>query len=302
VLYELLLGRRPFAADSITTLVYQILHHDPLAEPADLGRLGEPLAGLLRDCLAKAPGDRIADGRALAARIRGLGTSEPPTSALPPPVAGHHELAPTPVAEPEPVAALPAASFRPLWRWIAGVAGVLVAAAAVVAVVSRSRVPAPAERPPEVHSSGLDEAAATPAAEASPPRVIAVPPATPSERPAASPTRAPARPTAAPVAPPATRAPRATPPISAMYYTRGEVEFHVDPETAVIVIDGDEIGTSDEWDGAGGGGVWRFADRRGVHYVEIRAPGHATAWVRITVTPVADEDPLEVEVDLEPGP
>ncbi len=305
VLYELLLGRRPFPAESITTLVYQILHHDPLTGPDDLGRLGEPLAGVLRDCLAKAPADRVTDGRTLAARLRAIAGTGSDAAALPDPVAGHHELAPTLVAEPEAVSAPPPPpARRRWWRWPAAGAAVLLGAALVVVALSRSRAPEPAAGPPEVHSSGLgaEGPSTTPppggdeeTAPAPDGGAMAVPP--PPAPAIATPTRSHARtvPTRT-----ATPAPRPTPPIRGMYYTPGGVEFHVDPETALIEIDGDVIGTSDEWDGAGGGGVWRFPGRRGVHYVKISAPGHDTVWVRITVTPVADEDPVEVEVDLQP--
>ncbi|HSM50687.1 MAG TPA: serine/threonine-protein kinase, partial [Thermoanaerobaculia bacterium] len=72
VLYELLLRRRPFPADTVTTLVYQILHQDPLSDPAIAAALPSAQADLLQWCLAKEPAVRIPDARTLAARTRAL--------------------------------------------------------------------------------------------------------------------------------------------------------------------------------------------------------------------------------------
>src|SRR5204862_5838414 len=44
VLYELLLRKRPFPAQSITTLLYQILHEDPLSDPNVLREIDPPTA------------------------------------------------------------------------------------------------------------------------------------------------------------------------------------------------------------------------------------------------------------------
>jgi serine/threonine-protein kinase len=46
VLFELLLRRKPFAAETFTSLVYQILTADPLAAGADLDTLPPELADL----------------------------------------------------------------------------------------------------------------------------------------------------------------------------------------------------------------------------------------------------------------
>jgi serine/threonine-protein kinase len=72
VLFEMLLRRRPFPADTITTLVYQILNTDPLAETEKLSSLDQDLVELLRSCLAKDPSQRVADAVSLAAQARAL--------------------------------------------------------------------------------------------------------------------------------------------------------------------------------------------------------------------------------------
>ena len=77
VLYELLLRRRPFPADTVTTLVYQILHEDPLSDPAIVASLPPAQARLLQSvsprsqgrfrCATLAARTRAAAGAALPA-------------------------------------------------------------------------------------------------------------------------------------------------------------------------------------------------------------------------------------------
>ncbi|HEV8241400.1 MAG TPA: protein kinase [Thermoanaerobaculia bacterium] len=72
VLYEMLLRKRPFPAQSITTLLYQILHEDPLADPAISRELDLSTADVLRKLLAKEAGDRYPDAALAAAAMREL--------------------------------------------------------------------------------------------------------------------------------------------------------------------------------------------------------------------------------------
>lgn len=72
VLYELLLRRKPFPSETVTTLIYQILHEDPLAAPEPSRLLPEDVRAFLRRCLAKNASDRIADGQTMAAEARSL--------------------------------------------------------------------------------------------------------------------------------------------------------------------------------------------------------------------------------------
>src|SRR4029079_1963269 len=72
VLYELLLHRKPFPADTVTTLIYQILHHDPFADADAMQSLGTDISAFLRFCLAKLPADRVQDAVTFAARAREL--------------------------------------------------------------------------------------------------------------------------------------------------------------------------------------------------------------------------------------
>ncbi len=72
VLYEMLLRKRPFPAQSITTLLYQILHEDPLADPSISRELDVPTADVLRKLLAKETSDRYPDAALAAAALREL--------------------------------------------------------------------------------------------------------------------------------------------------------------------------------------------------------------------------------------
>lgn len=300
VLYELLLGKRPFAADTITTLVYQILHHDPLAAAADLGRLGEGSAAILRSCLAKDPAARIADGRELARRLRALASDGQATAIVAPP--GDATTTPTLAID-----AMMATGSQPAARWPRWAWGTLGAAALATIVAVMALLGGGSER------RGRDETGGAPAAAGS--LVAATPIAPPADRepPAAilapggaMPTVAIVRPQpAAPTATPTTRAapaptrPPPTPPAAEFLYTRSGIQFDVEPEDATIEVDGTAIGSALRWDGSDDR-IYRFSEARGVHYVRISAPGYEPRWVRITVTPVAEDDAVEIEAELIP--
>jgi len=66
ILYEMLVGRRPFEADSLTTLVYKIAHDQPPAFEAQGIEVSEPLARIVHRALAKEPADRYPDAADLA--------------------------------------------------------------------------------------------------------------------------------------------------------------------------------------------------------------------------------------------
>lgn len=162
VLFEMLLRRKPFAAETFTSLVYQILHADPLADGADLRELPPELAALLREALAKDREHRLPDARLFAARAREIARSLPERSAMAAPTmvlaSGTTTRSPAPVSAPataavRPVAPLVAApvveavaarSARGPWfGFLLGVLVVAGAAAALVAVRSFSNRPEP---------------------------------------------------------------------------------------------------------------------------------------------------------------
>ncbi|MFI5197034.1 MAG: protein kinase [Thermoanaerobaculia bacterium] len=70
VLYQALTLRKPFPADTLTTLVYQILHEEPLDTGLVTNDLPDGLRDIIRKCLAKDRANRYADARELAEDLR----------------------------------------------------------------------------------------------------------------------------------------------------------------------------------------------------------------------------------------
>jgi serine/threonine-protein kinase len=135
VLYQALTLRKPFPADTLTTLVYQILHEEP-ADPAVVaGDLPEGLGAIVRKCLAKDRANRYVDAGELADDLRDalgfspLGStasysdsrvkrarSSPSSPAVPPP-SPFASMAPTaamPVAAPGPAGSAPSPVTEPI--------------------------------------------------------------------------------------------------------------------------------------------------------------------------------------------
>lgn len=395
VLYEMLMRQKPFAADTITTLVYEILHKDPFASPEITGALPHGIATFLRRALAKEPADRVPSTVAFAAECRRLASSggaaleaTGATTALPlmaaamatVPVAAGAPAPPLPtlptMARPEPfpgggyggaaagappplAPAAPVRAPQALFDVPGGDAGgphgslgttgtatiiagrqrVAILGLAVVALVAIGAfawwlrdvpaapvgegpvVPRVAELSPGGASgmvSGATTGAGGEAAEVVPEPVVVSPPSPP-------PTAAPitTAPVSAPVAaespgrvPPPTAqpepvapAPEVVPvpapapfepggPIAQVVKTQVGVEFHVDPEEAWVDIDGKTIGTSDDWDGAGGGKPWRFPGP-GNHYARVWLDGYQDVWVRIIVSAEGDDEITDVDVEME---
>jgi hypothetical protein len=224
ILFELVSGRPPFTAESITDLAIRVWT-DP--RPPFIGRMPNGFDEVIDRCLAKRPGDRFPDLASLAhalvpyagregaelatmvSRMLGVAPGQgdaalpgglatiPPTGYSAPPMlrAG----APMPTTLGSSAASLPQRHEpRPRWGLIAGVAVVLIAGVATVAVVQRGG-----------HDELTPRPASQPTTPVSPPAAVA--PA-PSETPA--PTATPSAPTA-PTAPPPPTAPAPTAPPSA---------------------------------------------------------------------------------------
>ncbi|MCD4748860.1 MAG: protein kinase [Thermoanaerobaculales bacterium] len=124
VAYQLLLQRRPFPADTITTLVYQILNHDPLADEMILGALGDDATAFLSHALAKDREERFSDATQFAAAARALAGVAP----IPPPTL---ETDPTIIQRTEPP---PLAQRSQANLWLGLTVGVL--GAALIAVLA----------------------------------------------------------------------------------------------------------------------------------------------------------------------
>lgn len=73
ILYELLTGKCPFKAESITTVIYKIVNEEPL--PLTKVKKGLPVAfeHIVEKALAKDPKDRYQNCKQLAADLQGLG-------------------------------------------------------------------------------------------------------------------------------------------------------------------------------------------------------------------------------------
>jgi serine/threonine-protein kinase len=329
VLFEMVCGRKPFPADTVTALVYQILHADPLGDADVTAALHAEVSTFLRQVLAKDREERIPDARTFAARARALAAALRAG-------AGAVETAPTALlARTAPAGTLPAAARAasatvPQPAAAKGGAGLwlaltAIAVAATFGIVLLSRKPAP---PEAGRSEAPQPLVAQPLAQPPAPRpeVVATAPV-PEPEPAAEPapveTERPVPPptvvapkvaaaTAPPVAlaepaPAADPEPEPTaiaepapppPPITAVFETRRAAEFHVDPEDALITIDGRPIGKADDWDDMGGGKQWVFT-APGEHLVELSLSGYRTAWIKIVVRPDAKSDVADVDTDLE---
>ena len=97
VFYELLSGRRPFAGDTIGTLVYQILHTEPAVD--ELGATVPPrLHAVIARLLAKDPDERYATAGQVADEIAAA-EAELGAAALAAPAAGGGATAPAAGAE-----------------------------------------------------------------------------------------------------------------------------------------------------------------------------------------------------------
>ena len=70
VLYQALTLRKPFPADTLTTLVYQILHEEPPDAGLEASDVPEGLREIIRKCLAKDRANRYADAGELAGDLR----------------------------------------------------------------------------------------------------------------------------------------------------------------------------------------------------------------------------------------
>ena len=326
VLYELLLHRKPFPADTITSLIYQILHEDPLVDTEAARSLGERTSNFMRMCLAKDAQDRVKDGNAFAAEARALAVQAASSAAemtsatkmisaaAPPP-------APPPTGQSSNAATVAVVARRfPLIPVLAG-AGVLLAVV-VAGVLLRGRPPAtvaqvetgsqsgqqpavpsepvvlPTELPaPEPTAVPADEPARPLLGQAMPrptqsqqaSRWRPLPPAAPPQRPRAA---------AIPTTPPL---PTPTPPIVQVFECREGANFNVSPEKAQITVNGKVIGVADDWDGAGFGKLGKSYTfpGAGVYYIKLSHPERQTAWVKVVVSPEAKRRLADIDTRLQ---
>jgi outer membrane biosynthesis protein TonB len=338
VLFELIVHRKPFPADTVTTLVYQILHEDPLRDERVGAVLPSGVASFLSWVLAKDREARIPDARTFAARARQLAADlesgaiaaeTAPTARLAQPSPATGAAAPQ-VGATAPTVAAGGEPRRPrlaLWVGLGALAVLVIAGLALMArrppapEVGRSgpeatlaaaplvQPPAPEPVAPELKKEAPKPKPAEPppaqTANEAQPEPVPVPAATPPPGPApetATPaTGAESPPAAAPAAeaaPAAAVASAPAPPLAGTFETRGPAEFHVDPEDTIVIIEGKAIGKADDWDNMGGGKQYVFKTP-GEYLVELRLEGYKTAWIKIVVRPDSKKKYADVDTSLE---
>lgn len=69
ILYELLAGRKPFAGDNLSTIVYKIVHEEPPSIAEANRDLPRGYEAVIRRALAKDPGERYQTGREMVADL-----------------------------------------------------------------------------------------------------------------------------------------------------------------------------------------------------------------------------------------
>jgi len=159
-------------------------------------------------------------------------------------------------------------------------------------------------QPPEASGDGLTQSSAPktpPATVPKPPKKEKAPPKAetvavkPPENPATS--AAPPESTTQSAATPGFEVPQA---VSEVYEARRAAQFNIRPDNALITINGVAIGRAEEWGGGtfgGGGRPYPFRDP-GTYYVELRADGYQTTWIKIVIRPDAKDLTVKVRTKL----
>lgn len=137
VLYELLTGEKPFSGDSVSSVLYRIVHEPPRAADLHLERVPPPLAAFLARALSKAPDARFQDGAAFVAALRRAGAA-----------ADEAPLAHRPASSGDAAAVTERASQKAPRRW-----PYMVGAAVVIAGVGLLVLGLPGRRAPVVPAS-----------------------------------------------------------------------------------------------------------------------------------------------------
>ena len=340
VLYQALTLRKPFPADTITTLVYQILHEEPMDPGLVTNEVPEGMKEIIKKCLAKDRANRYSDAGELAGDLREiLGFSPVGSTAVParPPM----PAAATPVAESESPtittgrrmgevmakgagAAAPPPKKKGVSPFVLG-GGLLAVAAVVLGVLAFSKksekevgelppvptsapaasVPAPVPTQPPPASKVPGETGASTAGPAvavvETPARGASPTVAPTKKDRVKPTAAPQEATAVAAAVP-TAPPKAPAqkPADLTVTVRRFLKLDLSPNQARVYLDGRPIGISDDWDDAGGGSLLAF-NLEGTHRLRICAPGYHDLLVDLIVQSTATDDKVTINRSLEKG-
>jgi hypothetical protein len=163
--------------------------------------------------------------------------------------------------------------------------------------------PAAAANPPDpVPSAPLAApATAAPTAPAPAPEAPAAAMPAPAGSPGAAAKPAPAAPAAPSPAGAATvaakPAPPPPPPFRKTYECREYATFKIDPDTAIVTVDGEVIGIADEWADTPRTKKYKFQSE-GVHYVKLSHRDYETLWLRFIVSKDALDKTAIVELTL----
>lgn len=84
----------------------------------------------------------------------------------------------------------------------------------------------------------------------------------------------------------------------AVVRTRSAMRLAVRPEQARVYVNGAYVGIADDWDGRGGGLVYRFSNRGG-NLVRLELPGYRDLEIEVVLTAGAEDEVLEIEDELE---
>jgi predicted Ser/Thr protein kinase len=329
VVYQALTLKKPFAGDSLTALVFQILTN----EPPDINLLRPDVppdvAAAIKRAMAKNRDDRFADATEMAEEFRRLAATVKETRPATVVMAVNSEatvrLDPTAVTSPlpsppaprtkfpVPLAELPPREDRRL-AWLFPALGVLLALVAlgVGAVLLRGRfegqpvasepavrVPEPTVALPPLPSPAVVAPVETPA----PIRIVEMTPPAPT---AALTSRSPVSGVGGRTETAATPRTAVTPNQAARsetpqlrVSTRKHVKVNVSPDQARVFVDGRFAGISDDWDDSRGGLLTFLSDGR--HILRFAYPGHEDLVVEVIVSRNAEEDEVEIDQSLESG-
>jgi eukaryotic-like serine/threonine-protein kinase len=135
VLYELLTGERPFGGDTISTIIYRILHEVPKTPETINPRVPAAVTSVILKALEKDPAKRFQSGEEMAAALQAYLDSVMPT-----PRSAHFRVSQVDAAPP-PTTAFPSAATP------------MPTPAAPPAEAGRAQAPSPAARPAAVRPS-----------------------------------------------------------------------------------------------------------------------------------------------------
>jgi serine/threonine protein kinase len=133
VLYFLLTGRTPFAAESVAEMLCKVVHDVPDAPRTNVPSVPDAVEAVCLRCLEKDPGRRYATAGELARVLEGLESAAPRQSDTPPLPPSESQPAPRPhqpSSVPAGAASPPERSSRRTWMVAAGLVVVLGAAGA----------------------------------------------------------------------------------------------------------------------------------------------------------------------------